>query len=386
MVLGKNLNNTLAVLLVTVAGFVGFIPLMILPLLVSSYTHTGFSQSLAGLVGTAQLLGVAVGILLLSQSLIRYGYAKAVAVAAVLIVLIELLSLGFEATLATFVFRFLSGLGAGVITGCTYSWLAGQKHPDKGFGVFLLVQFIIGSCLLYILPSLVNEHGVVILSFTFLGFAFLALLLSGVFVNRPSGVNAEDMEEHVRSVPLLSMISNRRSLYALIALGLFELSMAGIWAYAEVIGNWLEIAPLLVSKSLAASARAGIPGAFVVVILGGRLGRRVPIYFGISVIAVSLLALTLGVRTAAVFVLLMMLFNGAWAFTVPYMQGIQAQIGRSGSLVCLGAFVVMLSLSLGPAIIGLLMALGGLVGAIYGTLLLLVFSLLLIHMVGGRRP
>ena len=105
---------------VTLAGFIGFIPLMTLPLMVGVLVeYQQYSQKVAGTVSAAQLFGVSMGILLLSRYTLRYGLKNNVSYAALFVLVIEIISLVFESLAALYVFRFLSGLGGGVVAGCT---------------------------------------------------------------------------------------------------------------------------------------------------------------------------------------------------------------------------------------------------------------------------
>lgn len=362
---------------VTIAGFIGFQPLMIMPLIVGAFAdHQQLTSSLAGLVAAVQLMGVSAGILVLSKYSLVYGMKQNVVVAALLVLGVELLSLWPDSLLLTYMLRFLSGLGGGIIAGCTYSWLGGQKDSDRGFGLFLLVQFVLGSLLLYLLPLYIAEYGVAAVKISFILFALISASLYRAFGSDHAEGNGHEEGGRAQAISFNSILKNKNARQALITLGLFELAMSGVWAYAERIGLSWGIDAMATARTLALAALAGIPGAFLVVLLGSRLGRRIPIYSGALFAVVSLLCLIVGMESIAVFSISMVILNAAWAFTVPYMQAAQADTGKSSGIACLGAFVVTLSLSLGPAVMGVFVDLSGYFGAIIAGLVLLCASVL----------
>ncbi|WP_339670775.1 MFS transporter [Dasania marina] len=353
---------------VTLAGFIGFIPLMTLPLMIGvlvDYQH--YSQKVAGTVSAAQLFGVSIGILLLSRYTLRYGLKNNVSCAALFVLVIEIVSLLFEALPALYVFRFLSGLGGGVVAGCTYTWLGNSRDPDRGFGLFLLIQFLLGALLLYILPLGFSRFGAEVIKLPFLFFAVLAIVFSAAF----KGTDERSDER----ISFREILAAKGAVPALLAVGLFELAMSLVWAQVERLGSTWQLSAAVISQALALATLAGLLGALLVVLVGVKLGRALSIIIGISIIVAVLLALITYQSSLIIFIVSMVLFNIAWSFTVPYLQGVQASLGAGAGVVCLGAFVITVSLALGPALSGFLVASYGFLGAVIGAMILLVFCL-----------
>ncbi|UTW12235.1 MFS transporter [Marinobacterium rhizophilum] len=372
----KDFQKRIRPLLISICGFVGFIPLMMLPVMMGFYVNDlSMSQKMAGILCTAQLFGVSIGILLLSRYSIKHGLRKNVLCAALVVISVECASLFFDGFSEAFLFRLASGLGGGVIAGCAYSWLGGLRDPDQGFGLFLLVQFMTGALLLYFVPAGLQILGTVTVKLPYILFSCITLALSGIFSYSPRGEKIT-RHEHLEPVNIKDLLKGNTIIAALLAIGFFELAMSMVWADAQRIGVSWGFNSLVIAKALALCTLAGILGAFLVVALGSRFGRRAPIYAGVALISAVLIFMITANGSLAAFYISMVLFNGLWSFTVPYLQGAQANGNAQTSSVCLGAFFVTSSLSLGPVVSGVITENFGFSGLVSGALIFLLLSLL----------
>lgn len=348
---GKNHNSFVTTLTVVIAGLPGLIPLAVLPSFVGNLVdELGFGAETAGIVVSANLLGNALGILVVAQLLRHISLRKFVLVGAVIEILADVISWQLDSAVALSSIRIVSGVGGGIITAAAYNWLSRQADPDRGFGLLICLQFAVSAALLYLLPSFTGEHGVSAFYATFILFALLSVAVSAVLKQRPDddlAARTASTSKHQRV--LLDKPAIARALFAI---ALFEVAASGVWAFIERIGTVWELSPGMINTVLSIGALAGIPGALLVVVFTIRWGRARPITIGVTVTVIGLLLLLLDASYAWVYAVSMILFNGAWSYTIPYIQGAQAQLDPTGRIAVFGMFVVLLAISIGPFVFG----------------------------------
>lgn len=375
--LSSNTDGVLATILVVLTGFVGVAPLAVLPVWVGGMVdHLGLSEQAAGTIVSANLFGSAVGMLIVAGLLQRIALLRLAVLGIGLEIVGDLASLFFDGALQLGCLRFIAGLGGGAVTATAVSWIAQQRHPEKGYGLFMMLQFGLGALILAILPYAVGLNGVSVVYWIFIVFALVSLMLSPTLMlsrSAPVGDTKKSditigVEEKIKMLPVL---------LSFVAIGLFEAANSGVWAYIERVGLAIPLTRETLGGTLAVASLAGIPGALAVVWLGVRRGRLLPIVLGLLCGVISLLLL-LSVGELLLFLFVTMLLSAAWSFTLPYMQGIQAQLDPQGRIAVLGMFVVMVGVALGPALYGLVVGLGGYANAMWLGVILFVCCLVAI--------
>ena len=220
---------------------------------------------------------------------------------------------------------------------------------------------------MYVLPLGLERFGADIIKLPFLCFALLAILFSAAFKGGDNN-NSE-------LISFRKILTAKGAIPALLAVGLFELAMSLVWAQVERLGSSWQLSAAAISQALALATLAGLLGALLVVLVGVKLGRALSIAIGVGIIVMVLLSLVTYSPSLIIFTISMVLFNIAWSFTVPYLQGVQASLGAGAGVVCLGAFVITVSLALGPALSGFLVAAYGFLGAVIAAVILLALCL-----------
>ncbi|MFC7091558.1 MFS transporter [Halomonas salifodinae] len=345
-----------ATFLVSLAGFGGLVVLAVLPLMITSLVvELGHTEAQAGLVVSANLFGTALGMLGVAALLRRTGLKALAAVGAGLILACELASLGITALEPLTLVRLASGLGGGLLAGAAYAWAARRRSPERGFAMLLLLQFLGAGLLLFLLEAPVARFGLSALYLTFAGCALLALLCIPAM-----GRTAPDA-----SAPLGSARRGTASIWRdwrlwglLLAIALFEIANAGAWAFLQSFGQALALPEAQIHGVTVIAGGIGGVGALAVMWLGERRGRTLPLAGGLllSLAATAALLLERGLLPYATAV---MVLSICWAFTLPYLQGALAQLDRYGELTAIGSFVIMFSVALGPWLVGMTIANGG---------------------------
>ncbi len=381
--MGKTVKDSLSsdglftMLLVVITGFVGVAPLAVLPAWVGGMMdHLGLSEQQAGVIASANLFGSAIGMLIVAGLLKHFSLLRLAIMGVGLEVVADLASLFFDAALQLGCLRFAAGIGGGVVTATAISWIAQQPNPERGYGLFMMLQFGVGALILAVLPHFMAVNGVNVIYLVFIAFAFLSLVLSPALkcsLKRKihQGNDNDGIEVAAEKIKLLPVG------LSFVAVGLFEAANAGVWAYIERVGLAIPLPRDTLGMILAIASLVGIPGALAVVWLGIRRGRFLPIAAGLSCGMLSLLLL-LGVDDLLLYMVAIMALSASWSFTLPYLQGIQAQLDPQGRIAVLGYFVVMVGVALGPALYGGVVGSGDYSNAMWLGVLLLVGCLIAI--------
>lgn len=355
-------------LLISMAGMLGLMPLAILPLYIGGLVDLkGLSFEDAGLLSSVNLLGNAIGVLWVSL-LARHNKLFYLALAVTLEVTFDVLSI-YLSDQGLVIFRALSGLGGGIITGMAFQMLAKQKDPDRGFAVLICLQFLIGGVSLYFVPMLQEQFGIAAFYLILIFFAIVSglcgLLVFGRVESQGSDIAASGKIPRLKIIAVLSGIA------------CFELAAAGVWAFAERIGDFWGLANTEISTALAIATLAGIVGSLLVIFLGTKFGRGISLIFGCGLVTASLIPLTFGIGSYAIYLASLLVFNLAWAYTIPYLQGLQAALDDTGRLAVFGMGVVLLSIALGPYLFSLIISTDDFSAGIYTSIFLFLLVVIL---------
>jgi len=365
-------NRFPATLLAALTAMLGLMPLAILPLFVGAMIDDlGLSGEIAGGLTSINLLGNALGVLAVSF-ISRLSPKQMVYLGIAFEVVFELCSMMFESTITLFLFRALAGIGGGLVTGAAYGWIARQANPDKGFGLLILLQFLIGSILFYYLPDISSQYGIATFYSLFILSAFVSLLCSFILGQAPSAIDKR--LSRTQSTTTKSFSEKKVIANVLIAIALFELAASGIWAFIERMGLAWDLSFNDIGISLSVGSLAGIPGAALVIVFCLRWGRAIPLALGFAVAIVSLGLFIFAPHNLWIYSIALIIFNGAWSYVIPYIQGIQAQIDDTGRVAVWGMFVVLSSIAAGPFVFGTLIGDEGYQGALIFAALLLLLS------------
>ena len=203
----------------SIIGSVTLMPLLVLPAMIGVLVdNAGMSDSSAGWSASANFLASAVVGLLISVRVHRLNLRQVASFALALAAVADILS-AFTAGESTMFFaaRILAGLMLGAAYVASVSSFARFDSYERGFGLFVTLQFIISGLGLYLVPVYADEMGSTGL---FSGFAVLdclALLLAQFL---PSEKAAESVESDSGSE--LKTLLTASALFAIIGFALFE--------------------------------------------------------------------------------------------------------------------------------------------------------------------
>jgi MFS family permease len=125
----------------------------------------------------------------------------------------------------------------------------------------------------------------------------------------------------------------------------------------ERLGVALEFSDQQIGSSMLIASLAGIPGAFSIVMLGTRFGRLAGLSFGFAVSIVGLIVM-INAQTFLPYVIGSMMISFAWAFCLPYIQGLMASLDPNGSAVAAGSATSTIGGAIGPGLAALVIGSG----------------------------
>lgn len=343
-------DGLVASVLLAFVATAGLFYVNIMPALVSGLQDgLGFTARAAGLVGSLNVYGAALGALAAVFVVARISW-KPVALGLLLaLIATDLVSTQLTSAGGLMAVRFGHGLIGGLLVGVGFAVIARTSAPDRTFGMLLVVQFGLGGLGLLLLPGLVPTFGTPVLFLSLAAFSAVTALMLPFLSDYPPRARPAPVTPSggmVRWAPLAS---------ALVAVFLFQAANMALSAYVIGLGRFYGLSGPFISSTLAASNWIGALGSVLVVVIGLRWGRFWPIAIGALVTIVGVLAF-LRSDLPILFVVANVLTAVVWAFVIPYLLGLCAAFDPGGRIATLAGFFSKLGLASGPALGAVLLA------------------------------
>ncbi len=361
-----------------IIGSLALMPLLILPSLVGAVIdYAGLSESQAGYMVAAGTTGGALAAITVALRVHRVNLRRIAVVCLVLLAAFDLLAalinvIPFEALL---VLRLISGILAACVYAAVMATFARMEHPELGFAWSVVLQFAISGLALYTLPIMLPSIGAEGL---FIGLALTALMVVPLAGNIAAGEHAVETD----TVELDSLLQPA-ALMVLIAFGMSEGANLMHYTYAERIGLSTGLDTEQVGTVLGVVSIIGIPAGMAVVLLGDRLGLRLPIAISLAGSITALTILLIPTTGHLAYWIAMTLLSIAWAFGIPYFQAAEARLDPAGSVVVAGGFVTNAGSALGPAFAAWLVGRGGYPAVVISAIVVYVLVGVLIFLALG---
>ena len=338
--------NSARTLALSFLGSVAILPLLVLPVMVGSLVdYLGMTESLAGWAAAAGFLGGALAAVVISLRIHHLDLRK-LALYGLLVMLTCDAACIAAPSLPTWLFfalRFLSGIGAAGAYASVMSAFARTRQPDRAYGLFMAMQFAGSAIGLYGLPFLLPLAGIEGLYISFVVAEIVAVSLVSSLPDRE-----ERQAQVVPDIIEWRILLTRTALVCLLGIFLFEAANMAHFTYAERIGLTAGLNNGQIGAVLGIATFLGIPAALAVVWFGERWGHFVPVLIGTSCQILALVVLVFA-PSAVVYILAMCMLASAWAFSLPYIHAIEAEIDPGGSVVVAGGFATSLGGFIGPA-------------------------------------
>lgn len=362
-------NGAAARLILAFLGTAGLFYVNIMPAIVSGLIDgLGFSNREAGLVGSANMYGAAVGALASVFLVKRLSWRSACVTLFFGLILIDAISIFIDKPMAMIGLRFVHGCVGGMSVGIAFAVMARTSEADKTFGYLLVVQYSLGGLGIMVLPPLVPEYGTWVLFAALSSFSVVTLCMVPFLPAYPAhqSTHTDAVSNGIQMRPLLLTLS---------ALFLFQGANMALFAYIIGMGRYYGLEQAFIGTSLAAASWVGVLGSALVIFLSTRFGRTLPLTVGILVTVLATFALhwsgipwIYAVANCAVGI--------TWAFVIPYLLGMCAAFDKAGQMAALGGFASKMGLASGPAVAALIMT-----GEAYTTIINVAAVGLLLSMV-----
>ena len=306
----------------------------------------GFNESQAGFVSTMEISAVAATCLLLSGLLDRTSLRTLTMIGMTVLVAANLTTLTLDHYIVLLMVRIGSGIGAGICLAAAGALLSRMTDPDRMVGMALAMTTLIMVVMLTLMGYAMERwmfNGFVGL------FTVLALFLSPLLLLLPN----EPIE---RARRLSNASQSKKSYFALGVLGLsmfflFCVVEGGVWSFSERRGVSLGLESGNIGLLLGVAQLAGLSGAILAAIFGGRLRRIYPIGIGIVLIGGASLLLY-QTESKLIYALCLGVFAFAFMFAFPYLLGAFAKLDGVGRWAARANGVNLLGGASGPFIAG----------------------------------
>ena len=356
----------------SVIGSVTLMPLLVLPAMIGVLVdQANMSESLAGWSASLNFLGAAAIGLLISLRIHHLNLRQIGTLALALAAVADVAS-AFMAgpTIAFLVVRTIAGVMLGAAYVAAISSFARYDGYERGFGIFVTLQFSISGLGLYLVPVFSDELGARGL---FVVFAMLDILALFLARHLPDEIAA--IKEHRESKSELRVLFTLAAILAIVGFSLFEAANNVQFTYIERFGVSLDISEHQIGIALLVASLIGIPGAFTIVVIGHRFGTIAPLTLGIT-IAVSGLSILLGTETYFWYFIGGCFMGFSWAYCLPYIQSLLASLDRNGSAIAAGTSFSTLGSAIGPGFAAVVVG-----GGNYGNVFTLSIALFVITFV-----
>jgi hypothetical protein len=274
-------NGEVARVLLAFLATAGLFYVNIMPALVDGLIEAlGFSNRDAGLVGSANVYGAAVGAFSAVFVVKRINWRMAAVVLLCSLIAIDFASMLLKNAPALIGTRFAHGCVGGLLVGIGFAVMARTTEVDRTFGYLLTIQFGLGGLGLIYLPPLVPAFGTKALFLSLIAFSAVTLLMLPFLSDYPAKEERVVVSGRVSNLKFIGL--------ALLATFLFQAANMGIYAFAIGIGKDAMLETGFVSNALGAAAWLAIAGSVLVILLSTRYGRTWPVGIAIVITALSI--------------------------------------------------------------------------------------------------
>jgi DHA1 family inner membrane transport protein len=331
-------GRTIALTLTIGAG--GTLVVGIQPLLLETLLSQGrVSASQLGWVATAEVLGMALGVLLGSRMLSGRKGRPIAAVAGLMMAISNFATLFASEPLLIVCIRALSGVAEGVLVAVAVLSISYSNAPARLNAVFLTVGAAPQLLLAYLIPAVFVPRFGPNVGFQFmvgvgLSCALMALCVRERFV--PQALQ-----------PLRRIAWSQTVVLALIATLVMAAAIGACWSYVGPLAAELGLNPEQTGVAVAASLICQLLGSLIVAIVGWRLSFRAALLGGAVLQAITVLWL-LGAHQALEFSVALGIFGFLWQGGMPFAMDLIVAVDSSRATAPLVLPLSLTGLSVGP--------------------------------------
>jgi predicted MFS family arabinose efflux permease len=308
-----------------------------------------------GLLGSADLAGIAVSTATGAWWLRRVSWRRTIGVALALFFLLNTACFFVSGFYALLGLRLAAGVTAGVAYAVALAGIVDTRSADRNAGLLLCMQVVFSGIGLYVADVVPPQWRLDIVYGYVLAWLAPALLVS--WWGFP-----EDPGERPRSGTLQWRQIAGPGVAALLGAGLYFLMIGAVWGYLEGVARSAGLTLAQTGSALSTGLVISLVGSVAATLVGVRFGRVSPlIVTALFQIGALLLLTRLGhyARPALAFFWINTAFQIFWSYVIPYFIIIFNDVDASGRFVAFYGTASHLPLAVGPYVGALLIEDGG---------------------------
>jgi predicted MFS family arabinose efflux permease len=305
------------------------------------------SAAAAGAVAGTEMLGVAIGAMLVALASSQVGW-RGSALLALSLMVIGTLASAWVPPAALGGARFIVGIGAGWIMSLSFEAVGRSRQPDRSFAWLVTAALSFGAAVVFALPALLDAVGLKGFLLLLAGYYATGFLVVMRLPPAAQPAALPQTDHAVRAVPSpMFMLSAPLRWLAIAAMFCYYVAQGAVWAYLALMGSARGLDDSAVAAGLTISQLAGLGAVLAAGALANRVTRSIALGIGI-VGAGIVLWLLLGPQTALLYGVLVCAFNAAWNWTDPFLLGTMSAVDSSGRVMVWAVAWRLLGLAIGP--------------------------------------
>jgi MFS transporter, DHA1 family, inner membrane transport protein len=337
-----NFQSARTIALTLAIGSGGTLMLGVQPVLLEALVSQGrLSVTQVGWVATAEVLGMACGVLLGTRTLGGRA-ARSIAVAAGLCMALANLCNMFagQANLILAI-RSLSGLAEGVLVAIVVLSISYSTAPTRLNAAFLTVAAVPQLLFAYLIPAMLAPRVALDFGFVLLGGVGLLCALLAVCIRERFTPGDFQPLQRIAWTPPVAL--------ALFATLMTAAAIGACWGYAGPMAAELGLSAGQVGVAVAVSLICQLLGSLVVAVVGWRLSFRTALLCGCLLQAATVMCL-LGAHHALEFTLALGVFGCLWSAGMSFAMDLIVAVDSSRTTAPLILPLSLAGLSIGPFI------------------------------------
>ncbi len=308
--------------------------------------YLGLSLSQAGYVQTIDQAGGVLGAITGFFLMPKVTWRKVLFIAGVMATLANILTALVDTFTTLAIVRFLSGFSVVLITTITACILARAATPDRAFGAGLAMGMGFSAAAIWVLDWLRADYGYAASlgsGAIWLGAGLLLTILLPASLGKVGDISESLVEDNETAA------THRMGRSALIALGLFGISVNVVYGYVERVGLANNLDPSGVATALAFGYIFSAIGSLVPGFFGAVGGRLKWIALTTVLFFASLFALYAS-RTVVLYTIAFGLYASVWNMGLAYYMSLTAENDPRQQYTRAMYIMTVAAQSIGPAI------------------------------------
>lgn len=345
-------NGVIARIILAFLTTAGIFYINIMPAVVNGLKEgLAFTSQQAGFVSSANLYGAAIGALLAVFVIKHIRWQRWCYLLLIALITIDASCIFITEPVTMIAFRAFHGLTGGLLVGIGFSIISRTSEADRTFGYLLLIQWGLGGLGIMYLPGLVPEFGTSALFVSLTTFTLITLLMMPFLphykvekIIEPLKTVASDTTQRLR-LPLTLNLSG---------IFLFQAANMGLFAYMISLGKADGLSLDFMSNALGVASWVALIGALLVILIGTKYGRTIPVVIATLLTAFCSWLLHFS-SNEMIYLMTNITIGITWAFVLPYLFGICSELDKSGQMAALGGVASKMGLASGPMIAALVL-------------------------------